>query len=299
MEVKVGEGEKAYFAAGTRKIETESSVLISSSKYLNNASLRALIAQEMLRRNGPDLPNTAFIPDVVQILMGLEDYGRIMELFEIEKARLPKFREWCDNRHLSDFSKAEVSTSKPGTLGAALYHWMDTTGYELDLFYREIEVVNDLTFYLRQAALNHDIEHLVSGFGPNHGGELALVSANLHSRARYFHPELSAFFSRVQAYLKAKTLMKDALYYPEAFTLSLEAEFQGAIQGRNWKYPIMLADWRAMVDWQMADIRAEIGVTPVPPEDLWADTNRLVDEGHERFGQPFDGHENWYMEAAE
>ncbi|MBS0255247.1 MAG: hypothetical protein JSS36_08590 [Proteobacteria bacterium] len=299
MEVKVGEGEKAYFAAGTRKVETASSVLISSSKYLNNAELRNLIAQEMLRRNGPDLPNTAYIPDVVQILMGMEDYGRIMALFEQEKARLPKFREWCDNRRLSDFKKAEVKDCAPGTLGAALYHWMETTGYELDLFYREIQVVNDLTFYLRQSALNHDIEHIVTGFGPNHGGEVALLNANLHSRAKYFHPELSAFFSRVQTYLKAKTLMKDNLYYPEAFALNLEAEHHGAVQGRNWNYPIMLADWRAMVDWQMADIREEIGVTPVPPEGLWADTNRLVDEGHERFGQPLEGHEGWFMEAAE
>ena len=299
MEVNVGEGERAYFSAGTRAVETDSSVLISSSKYLNNANLRALIAQEMLRRNGPDLPNTAFIPDVVQILMGLEDYGRIMALFEAEKARLPRFREWCDNRNLSNFKKAEVKDCAPGTLGAALYNWMDTSGYELDLFYREIEVVNDLTFYLRQAALNHDIEHLVSGFGPNHGGEVALVNANMHSRAKYFHPELSAFFSRVQAYLKAKTILKDALHYPEAFALNLEAEHHGAVQGRNWHYPIMLADWRAMVDWQMADIREEIGINPLPPEGLWGETNRLCDESDPAWGQPLDHEGSWFMEAAE
>lgn len=277
-EVKVGAGEREYFNGAIRAVETESSVLVSSSKYLNHQELRHLVTQEMLRRNGPDLPNTAYIPEVAQILMMLEDFPRILALFEEEKARLPKFKEWCDKRALADFKKDEVKDCAPGTLGAALYDFMVNSGYELDIFYREIQVVNDLTFYLRQTALTHDIDHIVSGFGPNHGGEIALLTANLHSKALYFHPELAAFFSRVATYLKAKTVMKDGLHYPEAWALHLEAEYRGAVQARNWKYPMMLADWRAMVDWQIADIREELGVTPVPEPDLWADTNRLCDD---------------------
>lgn len=292
MEVKVGEGERAYFNGGIQQIGTDSSVLVSSSRYLNHGELRSLVAQEMLRRNGPDLPNTAYIPEVAQIMMMLEDYPRIMELFEQEKARLPLFKAWCDNRSLSDFKKDDVRHCKPGTLGAALFNWMETSGYELDVFYRELVVVNDLTFYLRQAALNHDIEHLVTGFGPNHGGEIALLNANMYSRVRYFHPELAAFFCRIQGYLKSKTIMKDVLHYPEAFALNVEAEFVGASQAHNWTYPIMLADWRAMVDWQMDDIRKELGITPVPPADLWADTNRLCNENDPQYGEPL-------LEAAE
>ncbi|WP_374281795.1 Coq4 family protein [Novosphingobium sp.] len=292
MEVKVGEGERAYFNGGIQQVGTDSSVLVSSSRYLNHGELRSLVAQEMLRRNGPDLPNTAYIPEVAQIMMMLEDYPRIMELFEQEKARLPLFKAWCDNRSLSDFKKDDVRHCKPGTLGAALFNWMETSGYELDVFYRELVVVNDLTFYLRQAALNHDIEHLVTGFGPNHGGEIALLNANMYSRVRYFHPELAAFFCRIQGYLKSKTIMKDVLHYPEAFALNVEAEFVGASQAHNWTYPIMLADWRAMIDWQMDDIRKELGITPVPPADLWADTNRLCNENDPQYGEPL-------LEAAE
>lgn len=278
MDVKVGAGEREYFNGAIRKVETESSVLVSSSKYLNHAELRALVAQEMLRRNGPDLPNTAYIPEVAQILIMLEDFGQVMQLFEEEKARLPRFREWCEKRALADFKKDDVKDCKPGTLGAALHDFMVNSGYELDIFYREIQVVNDLTFYLRQTALTHDIEHIVSGFGPNHGGEIALLTANMHGKARFFRPELAAFFNRVQVYLKAKTIMKDGLFYPEAMALNLEAEFRGAEQGRNWNYPLMLADWRAMVDWQIADIRDELGINPVPEEGLWADTNRLSED---------------------
>lgn len=292
MEVKVGEGERAYFNGAIKTVETTSSTLVSSSKYLNHGELRALIAQEMLRRNGADLPNTAYIPEVAQILIMLEDFPEVLGLFEAEKARLPRFREWLDTRKLADFKKSEVEHCAPGTLGAALHDFMVDSGYELDVFYREIQVVNDLTFYLRQTALTHDIEHIVSGFGPNHGGEIALLNANMHAKSRYFVPALASFFNRIQSYLKAKTIMKDGLHYPEAYVVNLEAEYQGAVQGRNWKYPIMLAPWRDWVDWQISDIREELGITPVPAEGLWADTNRLCNEDDPHYGEPL-------LEAAE
>lgn len=271
-------GTNQYFNGGIQRIETESSVLVSSSKYLNHAALRDLIAQEMLRRNGADLPNTAYIPQVAEILMTLEDVNRIVELFEQDKARLPRFREWCDKRQLADFKKDEVKDCAPGTLGAALYDFMVNSGYELDIFYRELQPVTDFLYYLRQTALTHDIEHIVTGFGPNHGGEVALLTANMHSKFRYFHPELAGFFCRIPTYLKAKTIMKDGLHYPAAMAVNLEAEFVGAEQGRNWKYPIALAQWRDMADWQIADIREELGITPVPPAGLWEGSNCLCNE---------------------
>ncbi|MFM7028226.1 MAG: Coq4 family protein [Chakrabartia sp.] len=275
-EAQIGEADRAYFNGAIKKVATESSVLVSSSAYLNHAELRYLIAQEMLRRNGDDLPNTAYIPEVAQILHNLEDMADITRLFEEEKARLPQFRQWLEARSLSDFTMAETEGCAPGTLGAALYDFMKNSGYQLDLFFQEVKVVNDFTFYLRQTALNHDIEHIVTGFGPNHGGEIALLNANMVSKARYFRPELAAFFSRIASYLKAKTIMKDGLHYPEAMALDLEAEFQGALQARNWKYPLMLVNWRAYVDHQISDIREDLGITPVLPEGTWADTNKLV-----------------------
>uniref|UniRef100_UPI0025897C0C hypothetical protein n=1 Tax=Novosphingobium sp. TaxID=1874826 RepID=UPI0025897C0C len=222
-EAKIGDADRAYFNGAIRKIETESSVLVSSSKYLNHAGLRALIAQEMLRRNGPDLPNTAYIPEVAQILHDLEDMPRIIELFEMEKARLPLFARWLEKRSLANFTLAETKDCAPGTLGAMIHDFMANSGYQLDLFFQEIQVVNDFTFYLRQTALTHDIEHMITGFGPNHGGEVALLTANMHSKFRYFRPELAGFFNRIQTYLKAKTIMKDGLHYPEAMAVNLEA----------------------------------------------------------------------------
>lgn len=275
-EAKIGAADRAYFNGAIKKVETTSSILVSSSAYLSHPELRHLIGQEMLRRNGDDLPNTAFIPEVAQILHDLEDMEAIIGLFEAEKARLPLFKTWLEQRSLSDFTLDQTKDCAPGTLGAALYDFMKNSGYQLDLFFQEVKVVNDFTFYLRQTALNHDIEHIVTGFGPNHGGEVALLNANMVSKARYFRPELANFFSRISIYLKAKTIMKDGLFYPEAMALNLEAEFQGALQARNWKYPIMLVNWRDYMDHQISDIREELGITPVLPEGTWAESNKLV-----------------------
>ena len=290
-EARIGDADRAYFNGRIQKITTESSVLISNSPYLNHAGLRTLIAQEMLRRNGPDLPNTAYIPEVAQILHDLEDMGRIIELFEMEKARLPLFKAWLDKKRLSNFTLEETKGCQPGTLGAAIHDFMANSGYQLDLFFQEIQVVNDFTFYLRQTALTHDIEHMITGFGPNHGGEVALINANMHSKARYFHPELSSFFSRIAFYLKAKTILKDGLYYPEALVVNLDAEFMGAQQGRNWKYPLMLVDWREYLDVQIEDIRRELNITPVV-DSRWDETNRLCNEDDPNYGVPL-------MQAAE
>lgn len=274
----VTDAEKSYFQGSMRSIATESSVLVSSSKYLNHPKLRDLIAQEMLRRNGADLPSTAYIPDVAEILMQLEDWPRVAELFEAEKKRLPEFRDWLDKRQLANFKKDEVKDCAPGTLGAAIHDFLVNSGYDMEFFYAHIEVVNDITFYLRQTAMTHDIEHIVTGFGTTHGGEVALLNANLHSRNRYFCPELAGFINRIQYYLEAKTIMKAGLHYPEGAVLHTEAAYVGATQGRNWKYPLLIAPWREMVDWQITDIQKELGITPVPAPDAFADSCRLVED---------------------
>ena len=274
----VSEADYQYYNGAIRKIATESSVLVSSSKYLNHAGLRTLIAQEMLRRNGPDLPNTAYIPEVAQILHDLEDLPRILQLFEEEKRRLPEFRAWLDGRKLSNFKAEEVSHCKPGTLGAVIHDFLTNSGYSIDHFFQGLEVNSDYTFYLKVRAHTHDIEHMITGFETNHAGEIALLTANMYAFYNYFQPELAAFFNRVSAYLRAKTYMKSGLFYPEAFKVQLEAEAIGMRQGSNWKIPLMLVPYRDMIDRPVQEIREEYGITDVPPPGVWNYTTALSED---------------------
>jgi ubiquinone biosynthesis protein Coq4 len=280
---QVSQADYDYYNGAIRKITTESSSLVSSSPYLNNPTLRTLIAQEMLRRNGPDMPNTAFIPEVAQILHNLEDMPAIFRLFEEEKQRLPEFRRMLTERKLADFKVEEVKGSAPGTLGAVIYDFLAHSGYNMDHFFQGMKIDTDFDFYLKQRTLTHDIEHMITGFETDHAGEIALLAANARAFFRYFRPELAAFFNRIGAYLKARTVMRSALFYPESYKIELEAEDFGAEQGRNWKMPLMLLPYRDMVDRQVSDIRAEYGITPVLPSGHWAWTTAISEdprEGH-------------------
>jgi ubiquinone biosynthesis protein COQ4 len=267
--VKVGQADLDYLNSGSKEIRTESSVLVSSSPYLNHAKLRDLIAQEMLRRNGADLPPAAFIGDVAQILHQLEDQANIQRLFELEKKRLPDFRAWLERRQLADFKAEELKDCAPGTLGAAIYDFLADSGYKTDFFFQGMKVETDFEFCQKERALTHDIEHMITSFETDHAGEIALLAANARAIYKYFRPELAAFFHRVGTYLQAKTMMKSGLFYPEAFKVELEAQDLGAQQGHNWKMPLMMLPYRDLVHTQINDIRAEYGITPTIPSGAW------------------------------
>lgn len=276
--VEVSQADYDYFNGAMVQHTTESSVLVSSSRYLNDAPLRALIAQEMLRRNGPDVPSTAFIPEVAQILHNMEDMPTVIRLFEEEKARLPEFRRWLERRVQSDFTAEDVKHCQPGTLGHVIHDFLTGSGYQIDYFFQGLKVENDYTFYLKERTFTHDVEHMVTGFETNHAGEIALLTANMYAFYNYFCPELAAFFCRVPSYLRAKTFMKNGLHYPEAFKVQLDAEYIGAQQGRNWKLPLMLVPWRELIDRPLDEIRDEYGIGEVLPSGHWDWTNAVSED---------------------
>ena len=88
---------------------------------------------------------------------------------------------------------------------------------------------SDLEYLMKRRTASHDIEHMVTGLEPNHAGEIALLAANMRAFYRYFRPELASFFQRVSGYLKAKSLLKDILYYPESARVHMEAETASAV----------------------------------------------------------------------
>ena len=275
---QVSQADYEYFNGGMVQYHTQSSVLVSSSPYLNHAGLRALIAQEMLRRNGPGIPSTAFIPEVSQALHDLEDMPTILRLFEEEKARLPDFKHWLERRMLSEFKPEDVKHCKPGTLGYVIHDFVVNSGYQMDYFFQGMKVDSDYTYYLKERAFTHDIEHMVTGFETNFGGEVALLTANMYAYYNYFCPELAAFFNRVSTYLRAKTYMKSGLHYPQAFKVQLDAEFIGAQQGRNWKSPLMMVPWHDMIDRSLTEIREKYGIGEVLPPGYWRWTNAVAED---------------------
>lgn len=74
-----------YLMRGVMPVGTESSMLVSSSKYLNHPRLREWVAMILLRKNGPDFPAQAEMYPLIGILDELRDHDRIEALFTEER----------------------------------------------------------------------------------------------------------------------------------------------------------------------------------------------------------------------
>lgn len=275
---KIGDAELAYFNGPGQTITTPSSILISSSPYLNDPRLREMMGQEMLRRNGPDLPNTAFIPDIVKMMMEHEDWARIAALLEREKQRLPAFRAWLDGRKISLFKPEELADAEPGTLRHVIWDFVTNSGMSMDFFYQGMEIESDLDFLLKERSTTHDVEHMITGFEANHAGEIALLKANERATFNYFEPEFASFIFRTGSFLLSKSKLRCGLFYPECYKVELEAEEIGIAQGKSWKHPLFVIPYRDYLDWKVVDIREEFGITGAPPSGYWDWTTAVSED---------------------
>src|SRR5579871_1902654 len=95
----------AYLGAGVQHVSTESSTLVSSSRYLNNPVIRDVIATWMLRKNGPDFPVEAdhtlgLATAMAQVVPDAE----IVALMEEERRISPAFDSCVKTRFISTYT---------------------------------------------------------------------------------------------------------------------------------------------------------------------------------------------------
>lgn len=255
--------EQLYFTGGMEPATP--SVISTSSKYLNDPYYRDAFAQISLRRAGVDVPTTYTIPMVGKAIGAVTDYGEFARLIEEEKASKPEFAEWLRRRRHTHFQVEDMAGYAPGTLGHHIWDFLVSTGYRMDkLQMANVTVTNDIDYVSQRRGNLHDIEHMVTGFGPNQAGELALLWANITSCAGYFSPTLAHHMSAGQTFLATAAITRTSLHYREAFPTMLEAVQAGIAMGRALKRPFMMEPWEEMLDWQVAAIVEHLELTPGP-----------------------------------
>src|SRR5438445_417080 len=94
--------DEASYLTGGRE-PAVSSVLVSSSKYLNNPLFRDLYAQMGLKRNGRDLPDAYLVPELNRAFAEVTDADAVAQLLAAERRRRPEFAAWLDERFVSQF----------------------------------------------------------------------------------------------------------------------------------------------------------------------------------------------------
>ena len=260
--------EEARYMTGANEPVT-SSVLISNSKYLNDPYYRDVFSQFALRRHGHDLPETYLIPNMVRAINEVKDMGEFVRLFEEEKVRKPDFAAWLDARRYTVYDPAGMRHYKDGTLGAIIRDFIDKSGMEMQFMMKGEEPRNDIEYSVKRRVASHDIEHMVTGFGPHELGESALAIMNTTSNYGYFTPALARHMSEHTMFVQATGYYRVSLHYPDLMPYELEAMRQGIAAGQGLKKPLFMVDWEDYLDWQADDICTDLGFVR-GPGDGWA-----------------------------
>jgi ubiquinone biosynthesis protein COQ4 len=264
---ELDETEARYMQGPTEPVT--SSVLVSNSKYLNDPYYRDAFCQFALRRHGRDLPETYLIPKMVRALSECRDDAEFARLVEEEKAKFPAFAAWLAERRHIDYDPAEMGAYKDGTLGAAIRDFMTKSGMEMQFMMKGMPVRNDLEYMKKRRVSHHDIEHMVTGFGPHELGEQALSMMNVASAAQAFTPKLAQHLSEANTWVTATSYYRVSLHTPDLMPHMLEAMRQGTVAGQSIRTPLLMVAWEEYLDWPLQDICTDLGFQRGPGED-WA-----------------------------
>ncbi|MFC3174462.1 Coq4 family protein [Novosphingobium bradum] len=263
--------ETAYLTGGTQP--AVSSVLTSSSKFLNSPLFRDAWAMTSLRRMGPDLPLNYCQPAMFRAVYDVIDPDEFCQAVEAEKAGNPEFRDWLGARRIAHYDPAAMAHNAPGTLGAAIRDFLLNSGMKIE-FRDQREIDNDVDYILIQRAHTHDIQHIVTGYGANDLGELALATATGATDTGYFTPALAHFLNLIPNFICAARLMRSQLHYPAAMPHVYDALADGIALGKAVRLPLFMVDWEARLDQQLDAIATDLGFTR-RDDSHWRDLDHL------------------------
>ena len=269
--------ESNYLKGNGPAPASSSSLLLSSSKYLNHARLRDILVQEALRKSGREFPLAFLVPDAMQAFEELKDHGLIHRLLADEKARKPEFARWLDDRFVSRFTADSTANHAPGTLGARVHEFIVKSGYAIDFLFLS-EPQSDYEYLQKRLAQNHDIEHIVTGFGTDPCGENALMTCNGTSWLKYFSSEFAGELCRFGVYLTMVNTLRAGMHYPRTLPVFYDAIRYGTEMGTALMRPLVFIRWENYFDRTIEELRREFNIHSPAVAATWAWTEEAWQE---------------------
>lgn len=258
-----------YLLRGITQLATDSSTLISSSKYLNNPLLRDWIAQEFLRRNGPDLPVPSGAFRLAGIIREMQDFDRISDMIEQERKRLPQLDAFLSERFVSTYTRDDLKQYPPESVAGIFYKTLTEGDYQVDIV-PPWEPKNAYELYLLRSGQVHDMEHIITGGAFDSPGEVTVAFARLENVHKYFSPELASELTVMGFLGGLRFLTRTVLHYPAAFHDMFGAMERGRRVGKASDL-FVLARYEEVFHLAPAEAREVLGVRAV---DDSVDTSR-------------------------
>lgn len=263
-----------YLLRGVTQVPTDSSVLVSSSKYLNNAALREWVATELLRRNGPDMPTPSGAYRLNAIMKEIQDPRVIDRMFAEERKRWPELDAWFRRAHIPTYTLADLGRYPPGSVGHIYYRHLSDNNLQIEIIPRW-EPKSDFEYWALRSVQNHDLEHILGGGGFDSLGELVPGLLKLTYCYKFFSPELANELAVKQYFLSVRFISRMALHYPQCWQATWAAIEAGRRVGLA-SDAFFLAKYEDIFHLTPEAARAELGIREAVDIDT-AEASRIWD----------------------
>jgi ubiquinone biosynthesis protein Coq4 len=253
----------AYLGRGVRKARTESSVLTSTSRWLNSAAIRDIVATWLLRKNGPDFPveadHTLGLREAIEDVIPEEEVEALM----IEERRVnPTFDAFMDEGFFSRFRNEDFNKYAPGTVGGIIGRQIREFGFDLTLGWDVSKLERPPTnhgFWSLRTGQTHDFEHILVGGQFNSIGEIVVIFAKAASNSMHLSPKLASAVNAYLLFSGFRMISRSLLHYPETWPKVLECLEQGVKVGRA-STPIYAFRYEDVFHLTPAEAQAKFGV---------------------------------------
>ena len=248
-----------YLARGVNLLGTDSSVLVSSSKYLNHPKLREWIAFIALKKNGTDFPPAAEMHQLLTFIDELRDFDHIEHMITEERKVNPRFDAWFDEWYVSNYKVEDLKDCEPGTVGGIYYKTATEGNYDIQIV-PDYKPKTQWQFYSLRSGQTHDYEHILTGGGFNYMGELIpywFRLATIHTHIQ--NKELAGEMSVLSIFGTMRYVIRTMLHYPQIWETALDCIQQGIRIGRE-SDPFWMAKMEDVWHTPLDEARAKLGI---------------------------------------
>ncbi len=247
-----------YLMRGRKKVETTSSALISSSKYLNDYRIREWVTTQCLKRNGNDIPPTYGIPMLIEAVREVQDQDRIEVLFNEARRSWPELDRWFDDRYISTLRRDDMKSCPEGSIGGIWYKQLSTANMEVDII-PGFEPKTSFEYFFLRGVQVHDFMHILGGGGFDGLGEVIPAFLKYGNLFRWFEPELAGLLNVQNTFLTIPMFMRTPLHYPEVWMQMWALAERGMMIGRT-SDALFLHRYEDYLDLPLAEAREKFGV---------------------------------------
>ena len=219
---EVTSGSPVFYLNGRRKVKTESSVLVSSSRWLNDGRVREWISTENLRRNGHDYPLLYGLPTLMQAVDEVRDVEDAERLVADERRRNPAFDRWLNEGFVSTYTKDDLKAYPEGSVGRQLFDYMDKFDLSPELNSRILDnpdwkPANTLDYWYLRMGQTHDAYHILGEVGFGSVAEYFITGVITGNVFRHLGAELAGALMTVNTLIMFPWMTRTMLHYPGAW----------------------------------------------------------------------------------